>query len=268
MVISLMVGSTLLIITLWFFTVFVATTFISQYIKTRNKPDIAIAFYVMYMAISQILAAKIGDFSIGSWQISAPTAVLIFPFTFQITDIVNEFFGQKETHRMILIAFVSQILMAFFIWFSIEIPPAATWLLEDAGGNPNSQIFWQSFFGTTIRITGASWISFLITENLDAVIYAKLKKKTGGKHLWIRNVFSDVPTLALDSIIFVSLAFIGTMPIQIVLSIILGQMLTKWFFGIIDTPFMYLSRGIVSGKVNILGNLFKVNEEAEKELHK
>ena len=33
-------------------------------------------------------------------------------------------------------------------------------------------------------------------------------------------------------------------------------MLTKWFFGIIDTPFMYLSRGIVNGKINILGNLF------------
>ena len=85
----------------------------------RNSPDVAIALFVMYLAISQVLASKIGDFSVGDWPISAPTAVLIFPFTFQITDVVNEYFGQKETHRMIFIAFISQILMVFFFWFSI-----------------------------------------------------------------------------------------------------------------------------------------------------
>ena len=101
-----------------------------------------------------------------------------------------------------------------------------------------------------------SWISFLITENLDALLFAKLKKITKGKNLWIRNIFSDIPTLALDSILFVSIAFGGILPLEVVLSIIWGQMLTKWFFGIIDTPFMYLSRYIINGKINLLGNLF------------
>ncbi len=139
--------------------------------------------------------------------------------------------------------------MVFFIWFSIEIPGAPFWGSE-------AQSYWVSFLGSTIRITIASWISFLITENLDALLFAKLKKITKGKNLWIRNVFSDIPTLALDSILFVSIAFGGVLPLDIVLGIIWGQMLTKWFFGIIDTPFMYLSRGIVNGKINILGNLF------------
>ncbi|MFX0035711.1 MAG: queuosine precursor transporter, partial [Candidatus Hermodarchaeota archaeon] len=103
------------------------------------------------------------------------------------------------------------------------------------------------------RITAASWIAFLITENLDAILYAKFKILTKGKKLWFRNVFSDIPTLALDSVIFVSIAFGGLLPLW---PIIWGQILTKWFFGVIDTPFMYLSRGIISEKVNLFGNLF------------
>jgi uncharacterized integral membrane protein (TIGR00697 family) len=95
------------------------------------------------------------------------------------------------------------------------------------------------------------------------VIYAKLKKLTKDKNLWIRNVFSDVPTLALDSLIFISIAFLGDYPLALIGEMILGQILTKWFFGVIDTPFMYLSRGITSGRINILGNLFKRRSEKQ-----
>ncbi len=238
-----------LVFLVWVVIIFVSTILISQYIKMQQREDVAIALFILFITMSQILAVKIGDFSIGAYQITAPVAVLIFPFTFQITDMVNENFGRKKTHRMIFIAFITQVLMVFFIWFSIEIPGAPFWGSE-------AQSYWVSFLGSTIRITIASWISFLITENLDALLFAKLKKITKGKNLWIRNVFSDIPTLALDSILFVSIAFGGVLPLDIVLGIIWGQMLTKWFFGIIDTPFMYLSRYIINGKINILGNLF------------
>jgi len=238
-----------LVFLLWIVVIFISTILISQYIKMQKREDVAIALFILFITMSQILAAKIGDFSIGAYQITAPVAVLIFPFTFQITDMVNENFGRKKTHRMIFIAFITQILMVFFIWFSIEIPGAPFWGSE-------AQSYWVSFLGSTIRITIASWISFLITENLDALLFAKLKKITKGKNLWIRNIFSDIPTLALDSILFVSIAFGGILPLEVVLSIIWGQLLTKWFFGIIDTPFMYLSRYIINGKINLLGNLF------------
>jgi len=250
-----------LILLIWIITIFISTIFISQYIKTQQKEDVAIAFYVLFVTISQIIAAKIGDFSIGTFQITAPIAVLIFPFTFQITDMVNENFGRSRTHRMIFIAFITQILMAIFIWFSIEIIPAPFWGF-DWGSNPNeAQAFWVNFLSSAIRITAASWIAFIITENLDAVIYAKLKKLTKDKNLWIRNVFSDIPTLALDSVLFITIAFMGDYPLILIGEMILGQIITKWFFGVIDTPFMYLSRGITTGRIKIFENLFKKSSD-------
>ncbi|MHA2278231.1 MAG: queuosine precursor transporter [Candidatus Kariarchaeaceae archaeon] len=222
----------------------------------HKREDVAIGFYVLFITMSQLLAAKIGDFSIGTLVITAPVAVLIFPFTFQITDMVNENFGQRATHRMIFIAFVTQIFMTIFIWFGIEISSAPFWGF-DFGSNPaEAQRFWASFLGSTLRITAASWIAFLVTENLDALFYAEIKKYTKGKNLWMRNVFSDIPTLALDSLIFVSIAFGGLFSLDLFFSIIWGQILTKWFFGVIDTPFMYLSRGIVNGKIPFLDRLF------------
>ena len=250
-----------LVFLIWIVVIFVSTVLISQYIKMQNREDVAIALFVLFITMSQILASKIGDFTVFNYQITAPVAVLIFPFTFQITDMVNENFGQKATHRMIFIAFITQILMSIFIWFSIEVPAAPFWGFDWLSDPVEAQQFWLNFFGSTIRITIASWISFIITENLDAILFAKLKKWTKGKNLWIRNVFSDIPTLALDSVIFISIAFGGEFPLDVILIMIWGQMLTKWFFGVIDTPFMYLSRGIINGKINLLGNLFSKKED-------
>jgi len=250
-----------LVFLLWIVVIFVSTMLISQYIKMQNREDVAVAFYILFITMSQILAAKIGDFSIAGYQITAPVAVLIFPFTFQITDMVNENFGRKRTHRMIFIAFLTQIFMSIFIWFSIEVPAAPFWGF-DWGSNPaEAQQFWLNFLGSTLRITIASWISFIITGNLDAILFAKLKKLTRDKNLWLRNVFSDIPTLALDSVLFISIAFGGVFPLDVILIMIWGQLLTKWFFGVVDTPFMYLSRGIINGKINLLGNLFSKKEE-------
>ncbi|MHA1612499.1 MAG: VUT family protein, partial [Promethearchaeota archaeon] len=86
------------------------------------------------------------------------------------------------------------------------------------------------------------------------------------KYLWIRSVLSDIPMLALDSVIFVTFAFgIFGGNWAIVLSTIWGQMVTKWFFGIIDTPFLYLDRWIVNSSK--LSKLFKDNVvETEPEI--
>jgi hypothetical protein len=229
------------IIILLISSLLLSTGFISWYIRKYRRSDVIIALYVVYIAMSQILAAKIGDFSIGSWEIFAPVAVIIFPFTFQLTDTINEHFGQKETHRMIFIAFISQVLMVIFLIFGNLIEPAGFWWVD------NNQ--WLMIFGQSMSITAASWISFLLTENLDAWLYQKIKTLTKGKHLWVRSIFSDVPVLALDSVIFVTLAF-GIFGGQwfLVGPTIVGQLLTKWFFGVIDTPFLYLDRYITKGE--------------------
>jgi len=208
----------------------------AYYARRTNRADLLIAIYVVFLALSQIFAVKIAEFNLGFASVYTTGASLIFAVTFLITDIVNEKFGRRETVRMILFAFFTQVLMVIFIYLVGKLAPAPFWTEQDS---------WNKIFGLVPRIVGASLLTFLISENFDAYIFNWFKKITGGKFLWMRNAFSSIPALTLDTFLFVILAFAGTgTPLW---PLLLGQFITKWTVGMIDIPFMYLNR-LVLGK--------------------
>lgn len=221
------------LLTLWIIGITSFTLLGSWYAGKFNKSDLLIALYVTFVLSAQILAVKISEFNFGFKTFFVPSGILVFSITYLLTDIVNEKFGRKETQKMILIAFTTQVAMVFFFWLGVKFPPAPFWHIQDA---------WQQIFGLVPRITIASWVAFLISENLDAIVFSWFKKITKGKHLWMRNAFSSIPALALDSVIFIPLAFLGVMPIW---PLILGQIVVKWFVGLVNIPFMYLNKSLL-----------------------
>jgi len=215
----------------------ISTVIIALYIRKYNSSEAITAIYVVYLVLSQILAMKFADF----WGLTAPAAVIIFPFIFQLTDTMNEHFGPKATYKMIIIGFVTQVLMVLFIILGNLLDPAP-WF-----DNAN----WLGLFNQQFGIIGASWIAFLVSNFFDSWFYDWVKKKTGSKALWIRSLLTDIPSLAIDSCIFITLAFgvfTATPDWGMVGDAILGQLITKWILGAIDTPFLYLDRWIVNYK--------------------
>ncbi len=208
----------------------------SWYARKYNRADALIGLYVAFVLISNLIAYKIAAFELGFATFYATSAILVFSVTFLLTDIVNESFGRKETQRMIFIAFLTQIAVAFFIWLAILYKPAPFW--------PDQEIF-AKIFSFAPRIMLASWIAFLISENIDAYIFAWFRKLTKGKHLWARNAFSSLPAMTLDTFIFVVIAFTGVQPL---LPLAIGGLIIKWLVGIVDIPFMYLNRWIMNWK--------------------
>ena len=182
------------------------------------------------------MAAKIAEYDLGFVTVTAPAAVLVYSVTYLFTDIVNERFGRREVHKMILIAFVTQMAMIFFLWLGTELPAAPFW---------GDQPAWESIISLVPRITLASWAAFLVSENFDAWVFDVFKRKTGGRHLWARNVFSSIPALTLDTFLFITIAFYGTMPLA---ALIKGQLFTKWLVGLVNIPFMYFNRWVIFGR--------------------
>ena len=203
------------------------------YARRFERPDALIGLYVVFVALSQIVAAKVAKYDLGFVTVTAPAAVLIYSVTYLFTDIVNERFGRREVHKMILIAFVTQLAMVFFLWLGTELPPAPFWKDQKA---------WESIVGVVPRITVASWVAFLVSENLDAWVYDLFRRLTKGRHLWMRNAFSSVPALTIDTFLFISIAFWGRLPM---IPLIQGQLYTKWLVGLINIPFMYFNRWLI-----------------------
>ena len=100
-------------------SVFVALGIISYigayYTAKMNRSDVLIGVYVLFITLAQFFAAKIAEFDFGIIMWIAPVGVIVFPFTLQVTDMVNEKFGRKEVYKMIMIAFASQVIMVFFL---------------------------------------------------------------------------------------------------------------------------------------------------------
>lgn len=210
----------------------------SWYARKFERADALVGLYVIFAGLSQIMASKIAVFDLGFRTFEAPAAVLVFAVTFLLTDVVNEKFGQRQVHEMILVTFVTQVAMVVFLWIGGRLPAASFWPHQAA---------WDALLGVVPRITVASWITFLVSENLDAWLFSVLRRRTGGRHIWLRSLFSTIPSLTVDTVLFVTLAFAGTtIPLW---PIMLGQFVTKYLVGIVDVPFMYLNRSVLGRRL-------------------
>ncbi|OHB19232.1 MAG: hypothetical protein A2854_02640 [Parcubacteria group bacterium RIFCSPHIGHO2_01_FULL_56_18] len=203
------------------------------YVRRYEKADALLALYVTLVVAATIFAGKTILFDFGFAQFFAPGAVLIFSVTFLLTDIINERFGKGEVYHMITLGFFAQ--LAFLVFgFLVLRSTAAPFFTNQAA--------FDTVFGMVPRIVAAGLAAFLVSELLDANLFQWFRNLTGGRHLWMRNAFSSLPAMAIDSAVFVTLAFWGVMP---VMPLIIGLTVTKWLVGIVDVPFMYATRAIM-----------------------
>ena len=194
-----------------------------------------VAFYTIYLGASQIMAVRIVEFDLGFYRFFAPASVFLYPFVAQAIDMINEAYGKSKAHLAIVIAFITQVLLVIFIALVSNLSPAPFFQYEEA---------WQKMFALGIRITAASWVAFLICQNLDAYVFAWLKRRYE-KRIWLRSITSDILDLTIDSVIFVTLAFGGVMPI---IPLIIGQIVSKNIIGLLDTPwFVWYKRILGKG---------------------
>ncbi len=146
---------------------------------------------------------------------------------------INEAYGRKKAHLAIGIAFATQVLLVIFILLVKKLPPASFFSYEEA---------WQDIFSLGIRVTAASWVAFLVCQNIDAYVFSSLKKRFE-KRVLLRSVTSDIVDLTLDSLIFITFAFYGRMPLT---PLIIGQIVSKNLIGILDTPWFLWYKKIIS----------------------
>ncbi len=189
--------------------------------------DIITGLFVAILIISEITAAKL--FRLGS--LTLPGAFIIFPISYIFGDVLTEVYGYQKSRRVIWTGFASLLLLSIILWIVQLLPPAASW--------PNQQAY-DVILGIVPRITGASIIGYWAGEFANSYILAKLKLATKGRLLWTRTIGSTVVGQAVDTVIFLSAAYYGTIPNPVLLSIIASLYLFKVAYETIATPLTYL----------------------------
>lgn len=180
-----------------------------------------------FYLISNILAVK----QIAVFGVVVPGGVLAIPWTFLVTDIVTEVYGKRAAQSLVRYGFVVMGLVLGVTIATVYLPAADFW--------PHQAAFATVLLGT-LRITLASFGAYIVSQIHDVWAFDKWKQITQGKYLWLRNNASTIVSQALDSVLFIGLAFFGTMPFRAVLALMLSQWLVKVVLALLDTPFCYL----------------------------
>ncbi len=188
-----------------------------------------VGLYITFQLIADVTATKIVDIA----GITLPAGTFIFALTFTWRDALHKRLGREWARAAIITAAAANIVMALYFWLAIGLPPAPFWGGQDS---------FAAVLGFVPRITAASIIAEVISELLDTEVYHVLARRIPGRHQWLRVLGSNGISLPVDSAVFVTLAFAGTMPAAGLVSIALGQIAFKMAVTVVSIPLIYLVR--------------------------
>jgi queuosine precursor transporter len=184
------------------------------------------ALFVTCLLTANTIAAKL--VTLGGLTLTA--GVVIFPLSYVLGDVLTEVWGYAVARRVIWLGFACNAVMVGAVWLGGELPPAPFW---------KGQAAYQEILGQAPRILVASFAAYLVGEFANAFVLAKLKVATEGRWLWVRTIGSTVVGQALDSLVFVTLAFAGTVPAGVVAGIVGAQWTIKVAYEAAATPLTY-----------------------------
>ncbi len=194
-----------------------------------KKILICLTLYITSIFASNTLGIKLMPFLFGT---HLSVAVFCFPIVFIMTDVIGEVYGKRMAKNFVLAGVISIILFLFYSFLSTILPWAKEGMWVHDGYN--------QIFGLSARISIASLVAFVIAEYQDVISFFFFKKYTGEKNFWLRSNLSNLWSQLLDTIIFMSIAFIGIYPIKTILFIIIPWWLFKVIMGFVYTPLSYL----------------------------
>lgn len=253
----------------------------SKEYKRRNLFLIMGAFFLCNALIAEFIGVKIfsAEASFGleplRWNIfgvehsfNMTAGVILWPVVFVMTDLINEYFGQKGVRYFSFLT-AGLIAYAFFmVTLAIQTEPADFWKVKQLeNGTLDMELAYNAIFGQGLWIIIGSLVAFLIGQVVDVTVFHALKKRTGEKSIWLRATGSTLVSQLIDSFVVLFIAFyIGKLntpdqwAMSLVLSVCLVNYIYKAVMAILMTPLLYVAHYVID---RYLGQ--ELSEEMRKE---
>ncbi len=160
---------------------------------------------------------------------------IVYATSFLATDILSENHGKKDAAKAVGIGFIALASLTIFMNIALVFEPASVDFAQDS---------MATLFSLLPRIALASFVAYGISQMHDVWAYAFMKsRRPGTRWIWLRNNLSTMVSQAIDSLIFVTIAFAGIMPANEFWQIVVSTYVLKWIVAAADTPLVYLAAG-------------------------
>ncbi|MCU4718844.1 queuosine precursor transporter [Halapricum hydrolyticum] len=221
---------------------------------SRNSSSLAVpqvallALFVTALITAQVTAAKVLAFDlpvsipVAGDTLLLPGAALAYALTFFASDCYAELYGRRAAQVMVNVAFAMNFVLLALVWSTIAAPIS--------GASSVSQAQFADVLGASTGIVVGSLAAYVVSQNWDVIVFHRIRDATDGEHLWLRNLGSTATSQLIDTVIFVGIAFFvfQGLPLEAVVSLIVGQYLLKLGIAALDTPFVYLVVGLVRSR--------------------
>ena len=157
---------------------------------------------------------------------------VLFASCFLATDIMSEKYSKEDAKKGIYISLFCGITFIIITQLTLLFVPSNEDIVNES---------MKTLFSISIRTTSASMLMYFISNMVDIYIYNKLKEKYSDK-LWLRNNISTILCNCIENYFFNTLAFIGILPLSVILSIATTTTIIEIIIAICDTPFLYISK--------------------------
>ena len=188
------------------------------------------AFVCVLLCANLIGVSKITQVSVLGGTFVFGAGNLFFPLSYLFGDILTEVYGYARSRRVVWAGFGALLFASVMSYVVVHMPPAAGW---------TGQAVIEQAFGSTWRIALASLVGYFCGEFANSFTLAKLKLLTEGRQLWMRTIGSTVVGEACDTIVFYPLAFYGTWPNALLLSVMGANYVIKVMWEVLATPITY-----------------------------
>ena len=173
-------------------------------------------------------------------ELQTSMGVILYSGIYFATDLLNEKYGKQDANLAVQLGFLASIVIVVMISISLLFLPST-----DPETRQFSQDVHQAFatlFNFTPRFVFGSLLAYYISQSFDVWMFQYIAKKTGGRHLWIRNNVSTMCSQAIDTFVYSLVVWWGIVELPTAIMLGLAKYLLKVIIAAIDTPFIYLGR--------------------------
>lgn len=204
-----------------------------------------IALFVTALITAQVTAAKIVALNIPvSLPVTGnlllvPAAAFAYAVTFFASDCYAELYGRRAAQRLVNMVFLMNFVLLGLVWLAIAAPVFPN---SPVGQGPFSQVL-----GASTGVVVGSLLAYLVSQNWDVIVFHRIRDATDGEALWLRNIGSTATSQLLDTLIFITVAFVifQGVPVEQAVGLVIGQYVIKLAIAALDTPFVYTAVGAV-----------------------
>lgn len=179
--------------------------------------------FVMTLIVSNIASTKV--VAVGPLVFDAGT--ILFPLAYIVGDIVTEVYGYRKMRSLLYVGVVSLLLTMTTFWIVQLLPASPDW---------HNQAAYDSVLGVVWRVVLASIAALFLGEIMNAYVMARMKVSSKGRNLWGRMISSSAVGSAIDTVVFAVIAFLGTMPFDVLIQLIVTVFLIKIATEIVISP--------------------------------